>query len=306
MRDFFVPRDLLLFGSQAGMQTDFSMRGFTAGHSESVSSLVAMVPGSAPAQPWTPAEIPGSVWVDADTVTLNGSTIAAMTDKVGGVIAASQPTAAAQPTLVADVLNGEDVMQFDGADWLSFGTALGKPANWTIFVVGMFASMGAKTNMCGSGNAAGQSAMYWGDIGVGRAANDGKIEYSFGDGTNYSYGRSTSAVVTTGQWFFCCRRYTSGQDSPVDRVNGVGSPVSKESVAATACGGTAYAYRIGMAGEYAGQYLTSGSRFKGFVCVPSAISDADASRLEGYYAHLCGLTSILPSDHPYKSSAPTL
>ena len=255
---------------------------------------------------WTPADIAGAVWIDANNVTLNGSTVSAAMDKKAGIITATQATAANQPTLVADVLNGEPVMQFDGADWLSFGTTLGKPANWTIFVVGMFASMDDKTNLCGSGSSTGASATYWGDIGVGRVANDGKIEYSFGNGSNYSYGQSTNSVVSAGSWFLCCRRYTSGQSVVVDRVNGVAAGVTKESGTATSCGGTAYSYCIGRTGDWNGQYSTSGSRLKGFICVPSAISDADAQRLEGYYAHLCGLAELLPSDHPYKSAAPTL
>jgi len=255
---------------------------------------------------WTPANISGAVWVDADTVTLDGSAVTTITDKVGGTITASQSITYSRPTLIAGGLGGEDVLQFDGNDWLSFGAALGKPANWTIFVVGMFASMGGKTNMCGSGNSAGQSATFWGDIGVGRVANDGKIEYNFGNGYAYSLGRSTNQVITAGNWFLCCRRYTSGQDRVVDRVNGSPQEVTKLDGTATECSGTAYSYRIGMGSEYAGQYLTANSGVKGLVIVPSAISDADAQRLEGYYAHLCGLAALLPSDHPYKSAPPAI
>lgn len=255
---------------------------------------------------WTPADISGAVWADADTVTLDGSAVTAMADKIGGTITASQSITSSRPTLIAGGLGGEDVLQFDGGDFLSFGTVLGKPSNWTVFVVGMFASMGAKTNMCGSGKSTGQSATYWGDIGVGRTANDGKIEYSFGDGANYSVGRSTNQVVTSGNWFLCCRRYTSGQDRVADRVNGTPQAVTKLDGAAIACSGTAYAYCIGRVGDFNAQYLTANSRFKGFVFVPSAISDADAQRLEGYYAHLCGLAALLPSDHPYKSAPPAI
>lgn len=253
---------------------------------------------------WTPAQISGAVWVDADNATLSGSSVTAMTDKIGGTIQATQGTSSAQPTIVTDVLGTEDVIQFDGGDFLSFGTALSRPSSWTVFLVGMFASMGAKTSLCGSGNSTGQSATYWGDIGTGRTANDGKIEYSFGNGTLYSYGRSTDQVVTANNWFMCARRYTSGQDKPADRVNGAAAAVTKEDGTATACGGTAYHFTIGKGGEYAGHYATYGSQFKGAVIVPSVVSDADAERLEGYYAHKCGLTSLLPSGHPYKTSAP--
>jgi VCBS repeat-containing protein len=293
------------FAALTGTQTATTSATYhvSDGVAEDEGTLTVTV-SAASAALWTPAMISGAVWVDADTVTLSGSAVTAMTDKIGGTIQAAQGTSSARPALVAGALGGQDVIQFDGGDFLSFGTTLGKPSNWTVFVLGMFASMGSKTNMCGSGNSGGNSVTYWGDIGIGRTANDGKIEYTFSDGTNYSFGRSTNTVVSAGSWFMCCRRYTSGQSVVADRVNGVAAAVTKEAGTATSCGGTAFQYSLGRSGEWNGQYATNGSRLKGFVCAPSAISDADAARLEGYYAHLCGLTSLLPSGHPYKSSPP--
>lgn len=43
MRDFFVPRDMLLCGSQAAMPTDFSVRGFGGGLSEASATLTVTV-----------------------------------------------------------------------------------------------------------------------------------------------------------------------------------------------------------------------------------------------------------------------
>jgi hypothetical protein len=40
------------------------------------------------------------------------------------------------------------------------------------------------------------------------------------------------------------------------------------------------------------------------VITSSAISTADAQRLEGYYAHTWGLTGSLPAEHPYRTTAP--
>jgi hypothetical protein len=254
---------------------------------------------------WTPAQITGAVWVDANNATLNGSAITALTDKAWGIIQATQGTPTNQPTLVADVLAGEPVIQFDGNDFLSFGTLLGKPANWTVFVVGMFASQPSISTMCGSGESTGLSAHCWGFIGAGRTANDNKLEWQFGNGSNYSWGRSSTPVITNNNWFFCCRRYTSGQTIVVDRVNGSSSSVTQEFTGASTTAGTPYSFALGRMGDFNGVYLTNGSRLKGFVCVPSAISNADAERLEGYYAHLCGLASLLPSNHPYKLSPPT-
>ena len=300
MKDIFGQGGSQLFGRTMGRGADYSVRGFTAGVGCQQSSM-AMVPL------WTPDMISGATWVDADTVTLDGSAVAAMTDKVGWTIQATQGTSTARPTLVADALGTEDVVQFDGGDFLSFGTALGKPANWTIFVVGMFASQPAGAGyLCCSCNSSAKSATSWGGIAAGRTANDGKLEYQFGNGTNYSYGRSTNAVISNGNWFLVCRRYTSGQDRVVDRVNGVASAVTWDSGSATTTAGTAFGFSIGRLGEANLNYFPNGSQLKGFICVPTAISDSDAAKLEGYYAHSCGLALLLPSDHPYKSAAPTV
>jgi len=306
MITFSVPKDLLLYSHDMGTPSDFSVRGFPGGQGEDGSSMTFRIMADGTVEYWTPAEIAGAVWIDANAVTLNGSTVSAMTDKIAGTITATQGTVSSQPTLVPSVLNGEPVIQFDGSDWLSFGTALGRPANWTIFAVAMYASQpSGATFTCGA-YAAGGSAFSWGMIGAGRTLNDGKLEYGYGNDSAWSYGRSSAAVISNSSWFLCCRRYTAGADRVVDRVNGMTSAVTKDSGTATSSTGAVYNFSIGRTGDYNAQYLPNGSRLKGFICVPSAISDADAQKLEGYYAHLCGLTSLLPSDHPYKTAAPTI
>lgn len=300
MRDIFGKGGSLLLGRTMGLGSDFSVRGVAAGIGGNQSGMMM-------ATLWTPDMIPGAVWVDANNAVLSGSAVTAMPDKNAGIITASQATAANQPTVVTDVLNGEPVIQFDGNDFLSFGAALGRPANFTVFIVGMFASTGAITTLCGAGDSVGTTGTFWGNITTGRTANDGKIEYMFGQGTStYSYGRSTNQVITAGSWFLCCRRYTAGQDRVVDRVNGAAIPVTKDSGTATSNGGTVYGYSLGRPGDYNGIYAANGTRIKGWVMTPNAISDADSARLEGYYTHLCGLVGLLPSDHPYKTLAPTV
>lgn len=251
---------------------------------------------------WTPAEISGAVWVDANEATLDGSAVTTLTDKVGGTITATQGTSSARPTLVGDVLNGEPVIQFDGGDYLSFGTTLGKPANWSIFVVGMFDSLptGSNACMCGSIDSGGGNANAWGRC----LAYNGQSWYAFGNGSVSSSGYYASAF-SDDTWFMEAQTYTSGADYVKQFLNGVEKTPTKSSTSATACSGTAYEYAIGRQGAV-GQYAPSGSRLKGWVQVPSVISADDRQKLEGYYAHLCGLTSLLPSDHPYKTDAPEI
>lgn len=295
MRDIFGQGGSRLFGRTMGRGTDYSVSGFAAGVGCQQSSM-AMVPL------WTPDMISGAVWVDADTVTLDGSAVTAMTDKVGGTISASQGTASARPALVADVLGDEDVIQFDGGDFLTFGTALGKPEDWTIFVLAKFASTTASQHICGSVNTGGATATAWGSIGnVSRHS-----EFQFGDGSAYRYGGTTDAVFTAGEWFMECQTYETGDTVPVKVINGVSKAVVTDGGSATACGGTAYDYCLGQLGLYTSTRVGNGSQLKAFLAIPRKITETERQKLEGYYAHLCGLASLLPADHPYKSSAPTI
>lgn len=61
-----------------------------------------------------------TLWLTADQgVTLNGATVSNWADQSGGGNNASQGTAATQPTLVYDRLNGNPALSFDGDDYMS-------------------------------------------------------------------------------------------------------------------------------------------------------------------------------------------
>ena len=89
---------------------------------------------------WTPAELGASLalWLDADdaeTITLNGSTVSQWDDKSGNDRHASQATAANQPNYTASGLNGKPVLTFNGSpDSLNFQGV--HDAQWSLAVVG--------------------------------------------------------------------------------------------------------------------------------------------------------------------------
>lgn len=69
--------------------------------------------------PWTPAALGAALvgWWEADSVTLNGGNVAAMTDKSGGGHPFAQSVAGKQPTYNATGSpNGGPVVGFDGVD----------------------------------------------------------------------------------------------------------------------------------------------------------------------------------------------
>ena len=91
---------------------------------------------------WNPASISGlELWLDAndaETITLNGSTVSQWNDKSGNNYDVSQSTASEQPVYQSAALNSRNVVRFDGInDGLlnTVDTPVGGSTNRTIFVV---------------------------------------------------------------------------------------------------------------------------------------------------------------------------
>jgi hypothetical protein len=90
---------------------------------------------------WNPKTYSGlELWLDSndsETITLNGGTVSQWDDKSGNDYHVSQGTASNQPALTSNVLNGRDVLRFDGGDWLEnlVATPVGGSTNRTIFIV---------------------------------------------------------------------------------------------------------------------------------------------------------------------------
>jgi hypothetical protein len=85
-------------------------------------------------------------------------------------------------------------------------------------------------------------------------------------------------------------------------INGTQQAVTS-GTAGNITGGTSY-FRIGAAEGSAGAYW-NGSLCEVLV-IASSVSTANRQTIEGYLAHKWGLSSSLPSDHPYKSAPPTV
>lgn len=194
---------------------------------------------------------------DASSIIEVDGRISQWNDKSGNNYHATQTTSGNRPVINSSLFNGYRTVYFDGTSrFLNLGTALGtiKPANFSVFVVGKFAVTSSKTNMLGSMHSTGNAYTCWGDIGTARTANDGKIEYSFGIGSSYSWGVTTNSVIETNKWFSGGFVY-SGGSLPKWFVDGLEVPVSLLGGTATGCGGTAYSYCLGRSGDYNGQYL---------------------------------------------------
>lgn len=224
-------------------------------------------------------------------------------DKSGNKFNVAQGTATNQPALLNNGKNGLVCLDFDGTnDFLTLGSVLGKPSNFSVIVMAVFDTITTKRNLCGSMDSTGQSKNSWGDVGAGRAENDGKFEYSVGDGTGYAYGRTTNGVFNSGSWVIFGSVY-SGGNKPRQFLDGLELSVSHETGSAITCGGTAYNFSIGRGGDYNGQYF-DGKVLDLFI-FKFAISPYLYNKIVGYLAHKADHLSALPPSHPHKITYPS-
>ena len=134
MRDFFVPRDMLLYSHEMSMPSDFSVHGFSGGQGEDGSSMTfrTVTVSSSDVQPWTPAEITTALWLDAAdaaTITLNGSAVSQWSDKSGNARHVLQAAAEKQPTRIATGV------QFDGSNDVLACASWAVPNIASVFIV---------------------------------------------------------------------------------------------------------------------------------------------------------------------------
>jgi hypothetical protein len=289
---------------------------------------------SSPAPAWTPADLGANLalWLDADdadTITLNGSTVAQWSDKSGGGRHVTMPTAANQPTYAATGLNGRPALLFEtNAKFLArpdgnptLGTtdlsAIDAGDTFAVFAVGDG----------GDGNSQYQAAGGRAGVMVGKGggiANAGTFVLGLAthDGSNNA--------LDPPRWFGQFNGYagTGVQNNPNWNAGTLSTPAvvgvvwDGTTVTGTLDGttwanagpiGTAAnqnsAFRIGgMGTSVAGNSTTGGGNSKAseVVICDAALTAADRQKLEGYLAWKWGLEANLPADHPYKTNPPTV
>ena len=254
---------------------------------------------------WTPADIATDLWLDAadaSTITLDSGAVSQWADKSGNSRHATQGTSSARPTVAPAALNGLNVLTFDGInDFLSLGTALGRPQKYTILSVHRITkSLSASQAIIASGASTGASASACATI-ASEAGGQGDCFWNYGNGTAYRWGYATGAITINTFMQHCLRHVNGVQNESVYKN---GSLITNNYLAgtATAVGGAAQPWSVGRFGDYTGWYL--GGNIAEIVVLLSAASTADRQKIEGYLAHKWGLAAGLPSGHPYKSTAP--
>ena len=288
MRDFFVPKDLLLFSNKMEMNSDFSIRGFSGGLGEAMGTLTVTV-SSAEAQPWTPAEISSAQWLDYgddDTRTWDVG-LSVLADKSGNGRNAVMPTSTAQP------IDSSGLLQFTTSHYMTHSVPQALPCHifWVIDCSAM--GTGARTLM----DRTAQSAPYPPGIYAGGTVNYQPNVY-WGSGWT---GNGGIGAINGGLMILEC--VLTSQYVQFRKNGGTLFSVSHSNSALSSWNATPI--------DYGPQALAHkmGER----IIVNASVETSVRQKIEGCLAHkwdnLLGvstLVSALPSDHPYKSAAPTI
>jgi hypothetical protein len=266
-------------------------------------SLMMKASGSSAGQvPWTPAQIATALWLDAaDNATVfsdagitqavaGASTVQQWNDKSGNARHATQLTTTKRPNYTSNVSNSKPGITFNGS---VNGHVLASLLPSSVFTAAnrctfaaVYSPLSTLTNRGVIGIADSQySGAPWALLQQDTATSQRIL-------VNGIY-RITQTIAAN-SFYIILFTYTGSQWT--FRLNGTA--------------GTSY---TGAIGSTAGSTLWIGSGFNGewngvfteIVAAASDIGSVDSLKLEGYLAHQRGITSVLPSDHPYKINPPS-
>lgn len=285
---------------------------------------LAFVGSLQPAALWTPAAITTALWLDAadaSTVTTVSGNVSQWNDKSGNGRDAAQSTAGNRPAYQSAAQNGLNAVRFTAASQ-HFLTA-GTNSTWnflhngtasSMFIVSKVQSTGSNpdalhslfdTANLASANT-GLSVFY--DDRASVLRNNMLVVNIVRGVTGASAALALNADIITPGLYTIYSLYLDSDNATagnriLNRLNGGAEFGGNIETAAPSTSNSISALNIGRSGS-AAFYLT------GDMCeiliLNTQPDTPNRQRIEGYLAHKWGLTGNLPSDHPYKSAAPTL
>ena len=225
---------------------------------------------------WTPASTTTALWFDAadsSTITLSGSDITTWDDKSGNNRNASQSNTGARLTYGQYQLNGINVASIRGNRGMNVTYALNTA--YSIVIVCQH-TLGGRIVQSTTLNCLIAPSRTTNGIYVGsNVVNVGPVP----SGT-----WSITTLVVPGssasQFWWNSTNYGTGTHGNWGNFH---------------------------IGAFGGQYAENpNGDVAEIIAISSALSTSDRAKIEGYLAHKWGMTASLPSNHPYKSTAPTL
>jgi hypothetical protein len=240
---------------------------------------------------WSPAEISTALWLDAadaSTVTTVSGNVSQWNDKSGNGRNASQATSADRPVYVASSVNGLPCVEFQATNQiLSTSYTLPTSNIYHFDVVKRLATLGA------------QGSAFGYQIGLNRqfAGFRDNSNLWFGSGNTSLFFSASNSSANTAHIF---AYQLVGSTTAGLRFNGSIARSVQEFTGT--CGGGTMVVGEGGGTSPLGSIIGVSER----ITVNASISLSDIQKVEGYLAHKWGLTASLPSDHPYKTVAPTI
>jgi hypothetical protein len=288
--------------------------------------------GAPPAAPWLPSDLADArCWLDASdsgTITLSGSSITKWEDKIGindaddAVNSSNNKITTARPTIATAAQNSLDAVNFNGSQWFDHNTARGMLRNRSHALMVAVMKYGSVSNSATqfawtNRNAASGTAAIRFQL-VHRSGN------AFGAFSQRLDADTTDAVVDTStnppyntDWHIHVVSCNWGTGDFAYFVDGfqIGSTQTYAGTAGNTSDtdlGTAFNTwtAIGSGPRQGNFLLSNNSRIGALFCAAKgspnfgSYTTDDRQRLEGYFAHRWGLTSLLDTTHPYKNAAP--
>jgi len=284
-------------------------------------SYYRIIRRNASSEPWTPSALSDlTIWLDASddstlragitvgsTASTDGGAVGMWVNKVDstkGIWGHSHWWSATRQT---SAVNGKTVVRLaDQSNFTTYGSntreyPLSSPVSaLTIAIVKKLPSTLVGSTEFSINHSGGPDAGY-----IGITTWSSKIHWHLGLPTSGTLNASPkSGTVTGGTTYLMIGRYEGSVSSALYMDGSLAESVSNPAASiAIATGSGIDQAMIGTA--YGGHKGAVGDNCEILVC-ESALSTTDRQRLEGYLAHKWGLTGSLPSDHPHKSSAPTV
>lgn len=267
---------------------------------------------------WSASSASPYVWLDASdssTITLSGSSVTQWDDKGSAGLDFVQASAGVQPQYGSTTQNGLNTVSFD-SDYMSQSgnwDFLHNGTNYMIFAVVKFgATANPDTVYCLFGNNAQASA----NIGCtlrfddrSSASRNNKFNYMVTKGTIGSFviDQLTDDDFITPNTFNLVRVLAfPHNDTAAQRiytsVNGYGFTTGNTVANAAVATSATYDMQIGAGGNDSSPLVGEIAE----IVVFNYYADLYSTKIEGYLSHKWGISSSLPSSHPFRYLPPTV
>ena len=260
--------------------------------------------GGAKGDPWTPSNLSGSldVWVDASSITglSNNDQLDTWTNLglLSNFNRDETNSTSEYPRYVTNVLNNLPGIEFPSSSGtrmfgptISSGNTTKSRIACAVWKTGKLSGAAQIINRTG-----------YVEINIGRTANKTNIGWWNGSFTS-TVGTTTistsNSYMTTGVWNKSAGERTIFVNGNQEaQTTGLTTTWTYNNNPQTIIGNNAYNFPPG-------QYF-QGFLFEAIIYLSDTYDSVEREKIEGYLAHKWGLTSDLPSDHPYKNNPPTV